>query len=144
MKSINVQSSTHAYHIYIGENIRYKVNELLPKKYSAILIITDDTVSDLYLGDVKQSFNKNDQIFETIVPSGEKTKSFDTFYQLQTVALQYGLDRQSLIIALGGGVIGDLAGFVAATFLRGVDYIQIPTTILAHDSSVGGKVAINH
>src|SRR5699024_1147220 len=57
---------------------------------------------------------------------------------------QYGLDRQSLIIAIGGGVVGDLAGFVASSFMRGIDFIQVPTTILAHDSSVGGKVAINH
>src|SRR5699024_4380119 len=58
--------------------------------------------------------------------------------------LEANLDRQSLIIALGGGVVGDLSGFVAATYMRGIDYIQMPTTILAHDSSVGGKVAINH
>ena len=66
------------------------------------------------------------------------------YYQLLTEAMQHRLDRDSLIIALGGGVVGDLSGFVAATYMRGIDYVQIPTTILAHDSSVGGKVAINH
>src|SRR5699024_9349766 len=86
----------------------------------------------------------SDQVFQVIISSGEQSKNIETYYKLQTEAIQNGLDRHSLIIALGGGVVGDLAGFVAATFLRGVDYIQVPTTILAHDSSVGGKVAINH
>src|SRR5690625_701844 len=79
-----------------------------------------------------------------VIPAGEKSKNIETFYKLQTEAIEHGLDRNSLIIALGGGVVGDLAGFAAATFMRGIDYIQMPTTILAHDSSVGGKVAINH
>src|SRR5699024_11996407 len=78
------------------------------------------------------------------INKSEASNSIKMYYDLQTKAIENGLDRQSLIIALGGGVVGDLAGFVAATFMRGIDYIQIPTTILAHDSSVGGKVAINH
>lgn len=143
MDHINVQSSSHRYQIVVGENIRFQLKQFLSKQYSAIMIVTDENVADLYLKDIKRNFI-NDQIFESIVPSGEQTKSIDYFYNLQTEAIQNGMDRKSLIIALGGGVVGDLAGFVASAFLRGVDYIQIPTTILAHDSSVGGKVAINH
>ena len=75
---------------------------------------------------------------------GEHAKTFDVYYECQTAALKYKLDRNSMILALGGGAVGDLAGFVAATFMRGIPFIQIPTTILAHDSAVGGKVAINH
>ena len=79
-----------------------------------------------------------------IVPSGEKAKTFDVYYECLTAALEYKLDRNSFILAFGGGAVGDLAGFVAATFMSGIPFIQIPTTILAHDSAVGGKVAINH
>lgn len=143
MNKIVVQSSSHAYHIEIGEDIRLQLKKFLPKQYSSVMIISDNNVADLYLDDIRENFI-NDRVFEAIIPSGEQTKSIEYFYQLQTEAIENGLDRQALIIALGGGVIGDLAGFVASTFLRGIDYIQIPTTILAHDSSVGGKVAINH
>lgn len=79
-----------------------------------------------------------------MIPSGEASKSFQNYYEIQSFALEKGLDRKSLVIALGGGVVGDLAGFVAATYMRGIPFIQVPTTLLAHDSSVGGKVAINH
>src|SRR5699024_8613833 len=82
--------------------------------------------------------------FTKIIPPGEGSKNIGVYYEMQSYLIQSGLDRKSLIIALGGGVVGDLAGFVAATYMRGIDYIQIPTTVLAHDSSVGGKVAINH
>lgn len=140
---LSVQSSSHAYEIIIGADIRFRLLEYLPKNYSSILIVTDDKVAKLYLEDIRTNFSTSN-VFEAIVPSGEQSKSFDTYYALQTKAIECGLDRQSLIIALGGGVVGDLAGFVAATFMRGIDYIQVPTTILAHDSSVGGKVAINH
>lgn len=143
MHTITVQSSSHAYDITVAENIRFQLKTYLPKSYKKIMIVTDEKVADLYLEDVKINF-QDAQVFCSVVPSGEQSKSIDMYYKIQTEAIEHGLDRRSLIIALGGGVVGDLAGFVAATFLRGVDYIQIPTTILAHDSSVGGKVAINH
>ncbi|MFD1038684.1 3-dehydroquinate synthase [Virgibacillus byunsanensis] len=143
MNDLFIKSSSHSYHIYIRENIRFNVNELLAKTYSSILIITDENVAPLYLEDVKESL-PSERVYTTIIPATERSKGIQTYYQVHTEAIQYGLDRESLIIALGGGVVGDLAGFVAATYMRGIDYIQMPTTILAHDSSVGGKVAINH
>src|SRR5690625_3498273 len=143
MAQLTVQSCSHEYNIFIGENIRHQLKQYIHKDYSSIMIVTDENVAKLYLHDIKGNFG-SDQVFQVIIPNGEQSKDIDTYYKLQTEAIQNGLDRHSLIIALGGGVVGDLAGFVAATFLRGVDYIQIPTTILAHDSSVGGKVAINH
>src|SRR5690625_1320774 len=143
MTSILVKASSHEYPIAIGENIRFELLERMPKTYTTIMIITDESVAKLYLNDIKSNF-KTEHVVEAIIPVGEKSKSMKQYEILQTIAIENGLDRHSLIIALGGGVVGDLAGFVAATFLRGIDYIQIPTTILAHDSSVGGKVAINH
>ncbi len=140
---MQVHASSHTYPIYIGADIRFQLNHLLPGKYASVLIISDDVVADLYLTDIMNNLSA-DNIFHSIILSGEQSKNIETFYQLQTDAMAYGLDRQSLILALGGGVVGDLAGFVAATYMRGIDYVQIPTTILAHDSSVGGKVAINH
>lgn len=143
MKTLSVKSSTNEYNVYIGKQLRHRLQDFIPSHYSAILVITDDTIQPLYLQDIKNNFSKVN-IYSSVIPSGEASKNIHTYYDLQTDALTYGLDRQSLIIALGGGVVGDLAGFVAATFMRGIDYVQIPTTILAHDSSVGGKVAINH
>lgn len=143
MKQLTVQTSTNRYPIYIGKGLRFQLKKLLPKSYSKIVIITDDTVGRLYLDEITNALT-NEDVIATTIPSGEFSKNIEQFYHLQTFALQHYLDRHSLIIALGGGVIGDLAGFVAATFMRGIDYIQMPTTILAHDSSVGGKVAINH
>lgn len=143
MDEIFVKSSTNSYHITVGESIRFKLEQFINKDYTSILIVSDQNVADLYMDDVKTSL-PNKPVFQSIIPAGEQSKSIQDFYQLQTDAITYGLDRNSLIIALGGGVIGDLAGFTAATFMRGIDYIQMPTTILAHDSSVGGKVAINH
>lgn len=144
MEKLFVQTSTHPYFIYIGEELRFSVTELLPKTYSSYFIITDDLVADLYLDDCFQSLPADAHIVHSIIRHGEQAKGVDTYYKLLTDATTHGLDRQSLIIALGGGVVGDIAGFVAATFMRGIDYVQMPTTILAHDSSVGGKVAINH
>lgn len=143
MDTIKVKSNSHDYNILLGDSIRFTINKYISSTYSSIMIITDETVAALYLDDIKKNFT-NVTVVEAIIPEGEQSKSIDLYYELQTKAINGGLDRSSLILALGGGVVGDLAGFVAATFLRGIDYIQIPTTILAHDSSVGGKVAINH
>ncbi len=143
MKATKVQSASNTYNVYVGENIRYDLNSYLPKDYSSIFIVTDEIVAEHYLEGVKNSLSHK-HVYSSIIPYGEKSKNLNTFYQLHTDAIEFGLDRQSLIIALGGGVVGDVAGFVAATYMRGVDFIQMPTTILAHDSSVGGKVAINH
>lgn len=143
MEQLTIKTSTNTYNILVGEGLRFKLDTYIKKKYSTIFIITDENVAKLYLNDVRMSL-KAYKLFQYIIPAGEKAKSMEQYEALQTAAIKNGLDRNSLIIALGGGVVGDLAGFVAATFMRGIDYIQIPTTILAHDSSVGGKVAINH
>ncbi|MFD2045860.1 3-dehydroquinate synthase [Ornithinibacillus salinisoli] len=143
MDSILIHANTHTYPVYIGENIRFQLQELLPKSYDSILIITDDHVARLYLDDLSNSL-EGSSVHTAIIPAGEQSKSIHSFYELHSQAIRYGLDRSSLIIALGGGVVGDVAGFVAATYMRGIDFVQVPTTVLAHDSSVGGKVAINH
>ncbi|WP_217585439.1 3-dehydroquinate synthase [Lentibacillus saliphilus] len=143
METIHVQSRTHSYPVYIGENIRFHVRELLPKNYSSIFVITDQNVEHYYLADVLTALTDHNVYHASITP-GESSKSLDVFHALHTAALSHHLDRNALIIALGGGVVGDVAGFVAATYMRGIDYIQMPTTILAHDSSIGGKVGINH
>lgn len=143
MEDILVQSDTNSYYIAVGESLRFQLSQYLTKDYSSILIVSDENVAALYLDDILSNF-AGKSVYHSVVPAGEQSKDIQTFYQLQTDAIKYGLDRESLIIALGGGVIGDLAGFTAATYMRGIDYVQMPTTILAHDSSVGGKVAINH
>lgn len=144
MNQITIQTSTNQYDVSIGKGIRHRVLDFLTKKYSQIFIITDSNVEPLYLDDVINALKDSYSVNYSVVPAGESSKSIRIYYDLMTEVIQAGLDRESLIIALGGGMIGDLAGFVAATFMRGIDFIQMPTTILAHDSSVGGKVAINH
>ncbi|WP_017728029.1 3-dehydroquinate synthase [Halalkalibacterium ligniniphilum] len=147
MTTLPIQTSSKTYDVVIKEGVRKTIGHYLQEKKikpSSVLIITDDVVAKRYLADVKEGLIGSYPVYEAIVPSGEATKSFKYFDELLTRALEKSLDRKSLIIALGGGVIGDLAGFVAATFMRGIPFIQVPTTLLAHDSSVGGKVAINH
>lgn len=144
MSEILINTSTHAYRIHTGRHLRNQIEKFLPKSYTSVFIITDDNIGRLYLDDIRKNFSVQTRIHHAIIPAGEQSKCINTYYQLQTDAIKCGLDRESLIIALGGGVVGDVAGFVASTFMRGIDYIQMPTTILAHDSSVGGKVAINH
>jgi 3-dehydroquinate synthase len=147
MNEILIQTSSREYPLIIGSNLfqeHHILTKVLEKLPSSILIITDEKIAPLYLEQVEQSFSQYAPVFSKIVPSGEKTKSVEMFYECQTFALEKGLDRNALIVAFGGGVVGDLAGFVAATFMRGVRFLQVPTTLLAHDSAVGGKVAINH
>jgi len=141
-----VKTPLKSYPVYIGNGVIEQLPIFIKEKQAVvtkILIITDETVGDLYLTTILKSLD-DFQVEVMRVPSGEKAKTFEIYYDCLTFALQKKLDRHSVILALGGGAVGDLSGFVAATFMRGIRFIQIPTTILAHDSAVGGKVAINH
>ncbi|MGP4041336.1 3-dehydroquinate synthase [Gracilibacillus sp. D59] len=144
MHKQKITTSTNQYDVIVGKGILKDLKEYLPKQYRNILVITDSVVNELYTEKVVANLPNEAKVAVSVVPTGEASKSIEQYYQLLTEAIQHQLDRKSLIIALGGGMIGDLAGFVAATYMRGIDFIQVPTTILAHDSSVGGKVAINH
>ncbi|AMV11349.1 3-dehydroquinate synthase [Geobacillus thermoleovorans] len=144
-----IETATKRYPLLLGDGAARVLPSLLRSLScppgTKLFIVTDDTVAPLYLDEVRALLAAAEyDVYAYVIPSGEAAKSFDHYYACQTAALQCGLDRRSVIIALGGGVVGDLAGFVAATYMRGIRYIQMPTTLLAHDSAVGGKVAINH
>lgn len=146
-KQVSIQTDTKEYPVFLGKGTIKQLPQLLgsfQKKPSKVLIVTDDVVADLYLSDIVSSLTQKFIVHSYVLPNGEEAKSFENYYAIQTFALENGLDRNSVIIALGGGVVGDIAGFVASTFMRGIKFIQVPTTLLAHDSAVGGKVAINH
>lgn len=139
-----IHTESKDYPMVIGNGVIHKLRDFIVEaQFSKVLIVTDSTLEKLHLSKLLEELSGlENEVF--VVPSGESAKSFEVFYQVQTFALQSHLDRNSCIIAFGGGAVGDLAGFVAATYMRGIPFIQVPTTILAHDSAVGGKVAINH
>ncbi|CAH0345542.1 3-dehydroquinate synthase [Bacillus sp. CECT 9360] len=148
METVDIKTPSKSYPVFIGHNATESLPDFIKKQdreIGKIMIITDEKVATLHLDTVKQLLAlTNIQICEYIVPEGEHAKTFEVFYQCQSFALSQNLNRKSMIVALGGGAVGDVAGFVAATFMRGIPFIQVPTTLLAHDSAVGGKVAINH
>ncbi|MDS1030058.1 3-dehydroquinate synthase [Bacillota bacterium LX-D] len=148
MQKLMVDLKEKSYPIYIGKNLLGKIGEIL-LDYSLsknCLVISNNTVFSLYgekLITSLQNYGFNPRI--ALVEDGEGAKALSWANTLYNQAIDASLDRLSPIIALGGGVVGDLAGFIAATYLRGIPFIQVPTTLLAQvDSSVGGKVAINH
>ena len=144
---LNVKLKDKSYPIFIGENLIKNIDFFLPdfNSYSKIILITDKIVLKNLFTTFKQikSLSK-DKFLNVTLPAGEKTKSFQYLNFLCEKILKEKIDRNSLLICLGGGVIGDIVGLTANLLLRGVDFIQIPTTLLAQvDSSVGGKTAIN-
>lgn len=133
------------YKIIIEKDSLYRLNDYVKEIYKNrnIYIITDERVAPLYLDIVKNSL-KDFIVDEVIVKGYEESKSIQTYEYVCESLIKKGIKRSHLIIALGGGVIGDLAGFVASSLYRGIDFIQIPTTLLSQvDSSIGGKVAVN-
>ncbi|MFM7702030.1 MAG: 3-dehydroquinate synthase, partial [Alphaproteobacteria bacterium] len=143
MKIINLDLAEKSYKIMVGADIFQKqIREFLDKnKYSKIVILCDENVNKFYNKLISQTLPNSNLI---IINQGESSKSFKNFNQICEKILKIGIDRKSLIVAIGGGVVGDLAGFCASVLLRGIDFIQIPTTLLSMvDSSVGGKTAIN-
>lgn len=148
MEAITIKTSSKQYPVFIGKKAIQKLPEFILSELTQvnkIVIITDEKVATLHLELVKAVLKTTGkQVLEHVVPEGEHAKTFEVFYDCHSFCLSHHLNRKSLIIALGGGAVGDLAGFVASTFMRGIPFIQVPTTLLAHDSAVGGKVAINH
>lgn len=148
MKSLKIELGDRSYNIYIGSGLLDSIADLLceaipSKKY---VVITNTTVDKLYGSKVKEGLLKRDLTVNLLtVPDGEEYKSLDSAGRLYEELTGYFAERSTPILALGGGVVGDLAGFVAATYMRGVPLVQIPTTLLAQvDSSIGGKVAVDH
>ncbi|GAF14357.1 LOW QUALITY PROTEIN: 3-dehydroquinate synthase [Bacillus sp. JCM 19045] len=139
---MDVQTTNQSYQVLIEPGIITRAGEEIKKAApaSSYLIIVDENVATTYLS-IFLLLSKKFPYY--VVPSGEASKSFSQYESLLDYCLQIKLDRSSVILAFGGGVVGDLAGFVAGTYMRGIRFVQIPTTLLAHDSSVGGKVAIN-
>ncbi len=147
MQMISVNLNHTNYNIYVGRALLPELAHLLEKHQKArqIAIITTRWIYEQFGPRIQSGFRKDVQLLPIFVPDGEGAKSFEQLQHIYTRLLEHKYERSSVILALGGGVIGDLAGFAAATYLRGVSLVQVPTTLLAQvDSSIGGKVGINH
>ena len=147
-KTLRVELGDNSYPLVVGTGLLNSVGELLMPhtKSNKVLIVSDAFVKTRYMPVVLKSLKDAGLDVSTIeVPIGEESKSLVQFSRIQDSLVEHQLDRGSMLIALGGGVIGDLAGFAAAVYMRGIPYVQIPTTVQAQvDASVGGKTAINH
>jgi 3-dehydroquinate synthase len=143
---VKVELGERSYPIYIGPGILAR-GDLLRAHLSGrqVAVISNDVVAPLYLQALRDALGEGCRIDVFLMADGEQHKSLASYAELMDFLLERHHDRSTTLIALGGGVVGDLAGFAAATFQRGVDFIQVPTTLLAQvDSSVGGKTAVNH
>lgn len=147
MNRLNVNFQNYKYDIVIHNNFSMISDEIQSLwTGQKIIIITDDIVDKLYLSPLENELLKIcSEIYSYTMPNGESKKSVEMLNQIYDFMLSKHVDRSDLVIVLGGGVVGDIAGYAAATFLRGIAYVQVPTTLLAQiDSSVGGKVAVNY
>ena len=144
---LHINIKNHEYDIIIGKSILKNSAEYIlstRKKPDKIMVVTDENVEKLYADTVCKSLKEIAEIKLVVLPVGETTKSLSYLSDLYDEAFSFGMTRSDLAVALGGGVIGDLTGFFASTLLRGIDVVQIPTTLLSQvDSSVGGKTAID-
>lgn len=147
IEQIPVALGERSYDVVVGSDVIASAGERIAPliQHKPVLIITDETVAGLHLPTLRTSLDNSGIPSEIIVlEPGEHTKEFSAFASLTNQILDFGPERRSTLIALGGGVVGDITGFAAAVTLRGIDFIQIPTTLLAQvDSSVGGKTGIN-
>lgn len=148
MNIIRVNLSANSYNIYIDNGMLDKIGDALAKEktHCKTLLVTDKNTEKLYADKAAECLKKSGFNVRIVsLTPGEDQKTLQTASILYEACFDHKLDRNSLIVALGGGVVGDVSGFVAATFMRGIPFVQIPTTLLAQvDSSIGGKVAVNH
>lgn len=147
--TLHVDLGERSYPIHIAADLLSNLPSLLAARdvttQHPLFVVTDENVDAHYGSDVLLSLRQAGyRVHKSVVPPGDRSKSLTVLERLVAEALEAGLDRSGVVLALGGGMIGDLAGFFAASFMRGIRYVQLPTTLLAHDSSVGGKVAVNH
>ncbi|PKG57586.1 MULTISPECIES: 3-dehydroquinate synthase [unclassified Shewanella] len=145
-KQVLVELGERSYPIVIGQNLLSNGEPLARYlKNKNILIVTNETIAPLYLEKVQAMLSDFVCVTPVILPDGEQYKTLNQMDSIFTSLLQQNLGRDTVLIALGGGVIGDMTGFAAASYQRGIDFIQFPTTLLSQvDSSVGGKTAVNH
>lgn len=146
MKQLHVDLGRRSYPIYIGSGLLSKKELIAPHiKGTEALIVTNETVAPLYLECLEATLGSLKKLHRLILPDGEKYKTLDTMGTIYDALMSQRHSRETTLIALGGGVVGDITGFAAATYQRGVNFIQIPTTLLSQvDSSVGGKTGVNH
>ena len=147
MQTLKVELANRSYPIHIGRGLVSNADLILPHlKRKHVAIVTNTTVAPLYLEQLSASLQASGvSVISIILPDGEAYKNSETLNLIYDALLQNRCERSTTLIALGGGVVGDLTGYAAATYLRGVPFIQIPTTLLSQvDSSVGGKTGINH
>jgi 3-dehydroquinate synthase len=147
MRTLTVALGDRSYPIHIGHGLLGRTGELLPAgHYARAIIISNPTIAAHHLAPLQQALTRSGMRNDAVlVPDGESHKDWATLYSIHTRLIEMGAERSSLLIALGGGVVGDIAGFAAATYQRGMPIVQMPTTLLAQvDSSVGGKTAVNH
>ena len=147
IQQVQIPLGERSYDILIGAGLlgRAESWEGLPAA-AAALIVTNTTVAPLYAGRLREALaGRYRSVFEVVLPDGEEHKDWQTLNRIFDALLAHGCDRKTVLFALGGGVVGDMTGFAAASYMRGVPFVQVPTTLLAQvDSSVGGKTAINH
>ncbi|MEY3746772.1 MAG: 3-dehydroquinate synthase [Pseudomonadota bacterium] len=147
MQTLDVSLGDRSYPIHIGCDLLTRAELILPHlKRKQVAIVTNTTVAPLYLDRITQPLREAGvSVVPVILPDGEAYKNSETLNLIYDALLENRCERNTTLIALGGGVIGDLTGYAAATYLRGVPFIQVPTTLLSQvDSSVGGKTGINH
>ncbi len=148
MRKVRVDLPLYGYDIKIGEKASEALGDIRERFCLGrrALVISDRHIAPLYGEQILHLLRKNGMEAKlAVIEAGERSKCLEAAETLYTAAIEMGLDRKSAVVALGGGVVGDLAGFIAATYMRGVPFFQVPTSLLAQvDSSVGGKVAVNH
>jgi 3-dehydroquinate synthase len=147
MKTLTVAVQPNPYPIHIGAGLLARADLItphLPQKRAGI--VTNETIAPLYLDKLKQTLaSAGVETFCIVLPDGEKHKNWETLNRVYDALIEQRAERKTTLIALGGGVVGDITGFAAATYQRGVPFIQVPTTLLAQvDSAVGGKTGVNH
>ncbi len=143
MRTLEVALGERSYPIYIGANL---LSQSLLAKHTGneVMLVSNDTVAPLYLDQVRNALTA-ERVAQVILKDGEQYKTLDAFKQILDQLLTDNHDRTTTLVAVGGGVVGDITGFAAACYQRGVKFVQVPTTLLAQvDSSVGGKTAVNH